>query len=194
MQQLFHFFAAIFSQEQKMQFFLLWQHPLPVPVQLCSRLLSQFILTGNISQYLLAMCHKDTSKALNILKAFLFLLLFWRGQKWQVLIHIYFHAAYYGAKSRLRLQKIPVTIIVLPTLLSHCRDGTAPQSSCENIKQSIYVHCSSSLCCFARSRRESSTCKVMYSDLLKHRVLLTFICLNCNKCVTTGSYSYTLWK
>lgn len=144
-----HFFAAIFSEEQKMQFFLLWQHPLPVPAQLCSRLSPQFMLTRNtgssISQYLQAVCHKGTSKAQNILNAFLFLLLFWRGQKCQVLIHIDFHTACYGAKSQLGLQKIPVTIIVLPTLLSHCRGGTAPHSCCEKVKQSIYVYCSSSV-------------------------------------------------
>lgn len=53
MQQLFNFFAAIFSQELKiqsrLQFSLLWQHPLPVPAQLLSRFLflGQFILHRN---------------------------------------------------------------------------------------------------------------------------------------------------
>lgn len=72
-------------------------------------------------------------------------ILFWRGQKWKVLIHIYLHDACYGAKSRLWMQKMSVTIIVLPTLLSHCKNGTAPHSCYENIKQSISVYCSSAV-------------------------------------------------
>lgn len=41
------------------------------------------------------------------------------------------------------------------------------------------------LYCFTCIRHESSTCKIMYSELIKLCVLHTLICLNCNKCVTT---------